>query len=579
MLSKSILEMNKRERKHNSFAGKTVRNIISLSLAISIAAGLFAFYLYWCSIDYIYRANTAKDARIIAQSLDLNELRKEAEKVSGMYDSMTEEELKDDHNALSGKIEQVQSPAYKIQLDELYKQKQASEDRELYIAFLDTEHRRMVYVIDTDTSEKNCPPGYWDECNQDEIESYTEGKVHHWFDRLYGSERLTATTYVMEEYGFRSCGAEKLFDVGKYPVCVFCEQNMNKAINTSILFMIQYTLLVTVITVIVLILSIRSTKKKTVEPINKLAASALAYTKDSKENHRDTPHFAQLDIRTGDELEALSIAMKNMESDLAEYVKNLTKITAEKERVNTELALAKRIQADMLPNIFPAFPDRKEFNIFASMTPAKEVGGDFYDFFFVDKDHLAIVMADVSGKGIPAAMFMMMAKSMIQSRMITGTSPSQVLEDVNNVICVNNHEKMFVTVWLGVLDVKTGVLTASNAGHENPIIKMPGEDFKVINDEHGFVIGGFEGMKYTDYNIKMEPGARLFVYTDGVPEATNADEKLFGMERTVEALNSCKDGNPTDILTAVDKHITDFVGKAEQFDDLTMLCIEYYGIE
>ena len=354
---------------------------------------------------------------------------------------------------------------------------------------------------------------------------------------------------------------------------------MNKAINTSILFMIQYTLLVTVITVIVLILSIRSTKKKTVEPINKLAASALAYTKDSKENHRDTPHFAQLDIRTGDELEALSIAMKNMESDLAEYVKNLTKITAEKERVNTELALAKRIQADMLPNIFPAFPDRKEFNIFASMTPAKEVGGDFYDFFFVDKDHLAIVMADVSGKGIPAAMFMMMAKSMIQSRMITGTSPSQVLEDVNNVICVNNHEKMFVTVWLGVLDVKTGVLTASNAGHENPIIKMPGEDFKVINDEHGFVIGGFEGMKYTDYNIKMEPGARLFVYTDGVPEATNADEKLFGMERTVEALNSCKDGNPTDILTAVDKHITDFVGKAEQFDDLTMLCIEYYGIE
>ncbi len=168
---------------------------------------------------------------------------------------------------------------------------------------------------------------------------------------------------------------------------------------------------------------------------------------------------------------------------------------------------------------------------------------------------------------------------MIQSRMITGTSPSQVLEDVNNVICVNNHEKMFVTVWLGVLDVKTGVLTASNAGHENPIIKMPGEDFKVINDEHGFVIGGFEGMKYTDYNIKMEPGARLFVYTDGVPEATNADEKLFGMERTVEALNSCKDGNPTDILTAVDKHITDFVGKAEQFDDLTMLCIEYYGIE
>jgi len=213
------------------------------------------------------------------------------------------------------------------------------------------------------------------------------------------------------------------------------------------------------------------------------------------------------------------------------------------------------------------------------MTPAKEVGGDFYDFFFVTQDRLAMVIADVSGKGIPAAMFMMMAKSMIQTQAASGRGPKEVLETVNRLICANNQEEMFVTVWFAILDMKSGRLTAANAGHEYPILKKPDGDFEIYKDKHGFVIGGMEHMRYKEYEIQLEPGSKLFVYTDGVAEATSMDLELFGMERTLEALNEAKDGSAEEILLSVNRAIDRFVGDAEQFDDLTMMCLEYNGYE
>ena len=262
---------------------------------------------------------------------------------------------------------------------------------------------------------------------------------------------------------------------------------------------------------------------------------------------------------------------------MEEYLRNILAMTAEKERTGTELALATRIQADMLPNKFPAFPDRQEFHVFASMTPAKEVGGDFYDFFFVDDDRLALVMADVSGKGIPAAMFMMMAKNMIQNQAMAGHSPQEVLGTVNQLICENNKEEMFVTVWFGILDLASGILTAANAGHEYPVVKTPDGPFEVFKDKHGFVLGTMEGISYKEYELHLEPGAKLFVYTDGLSEAQNSEEELFGRNRIVQALNSVKDEPPEGLLRAVTEAVTAFVGEAEQFDDLTMLCIEYRG--
>ena len=249
----------------------------------------------------------------------------------------------------------------------------------------------------------------------------------------------------------------------------------------------------------------------------------------------------------------------------------------ESSRLETELSMASSIQADMLPNIYPAFPERPEFDIYASMDPAKEVGGDFYDFFLVDDDHLCIVMADVSGKGVPAALFMMASKIIIASNAKLGKTPAQILTDTNEAICSNNREEMFVTVWLGILELSTGKLTAANAGHEYPVIKSPDGQFELFKDKHGFVIGGMDGIRYREYEIQMEPGSKLFLYTDGVPEATDADGELFGTERMLDALNQITDATPEDTLRQVRTYVDGFVKDAEQFDDLTMLCLEYIG--
>ncbi len=249
----------------------------------------------------------------------------------------------------------------------------------------------------------------------------------------------------------------------------------------------------------------------------------------------------------------------------------------EKERLDVELSMATRIQADTLPNIFPAFPERDDFTIYASMNPAKEVGGDFYDFFLLDDTHLGIVMADVSGKGIPAALFMMVSKILIQNIAMMGNSPAEVLKFVNTQLCTNNPEEMFVTVWYGCLDLETGVLEAANAGHEFPVFKPADGSFELVKDKHGIVLGAMEGSRYKQYEIRMTPGAKLFIYTDGVPEATNADGELFGTERMLQALREAEGENPRKILEHVDASIKVFVKSAPQFDDVTMLCIEYKG--
>lgn len=281
--------------------------------------------------------------------------------------------------------------------------------------------------------------------------------------------------------------------------------------------------------------------------------------------------------RTDDEIEVLAQAFATLSKRTREYITQITQITAEKERIGTELALATRIQADMLPNIFPAFPDRPEFDIYATMDPAKEVGGDFYDFFLVDEDHLCMVMADVSGKGVPAALFMMGSKILMKNFAMTGKSPAEILESANESICANNREGMFVTVWLGILELSTGKLTAANAGHEYPVLMEAGGKFALVKDKHGFVIGGMEGLKFKEYELLLKPGSKLFIYTDGVPEATDANGELFGTDRMLDALNTDTTAIPEQILKNVRSAVDGFVKEAEQFDDLTMLGMEYRG--
>ena len=242
----------------------------------------------------------------------------------------------------------------------------------------------------------------------------------------------------------------------------------------------------------------------------------------------------------------------------------------------TELNMATDIQASMLPSIFPAFPARTEFDLYASMDPAKEVGGDFYDFFMIDDDHLGIVIADVSGKGVPAALFMMISKTIIKNYATLGIDAAEVLTRANDALCAQNTTKMFVTVWIGILEISTGKMNCSSAGHEYPAICHDGK-FELFKDKHGLVLGAMEESIYKGYEIQLEKGDKLFVYTDGVPEATNANEELFGTDRMIETLNKGTEAEPKQVLKIARAGVDEFVGAAEQFDDLTMVCLEYKG--
>ena len=240
----------------------------------------------------------------------------------------------------------------------------------------------------------------------------------------------------------------------------------------------------------------------------------------------------------------------------------------------TELNMATEIQIGSLPT---TFPDRSEFELYASMDPAKEVGGDFYDFFMTDDDHLAIVIADVSGKGVPSALFMMSSKIYINDHATIGGSPAEILERVNKLVYANNKAHMFVTVWLGILEISTGRLISSSAGHEYPMINQNGK-YEILEDEHGLAIGAIGKSKYVNTEIQLKKGDSIFVYTDGVAEATDANNELFGTDRTVDALNAIPKGaSQEEVLRGVRTAVDAFVKDAPQFDDLTMVGLKYYG--
>lgn len=330
------------------------------------------------------------------------------------------------------------------------------------------------------------------------------------------------------------------------------------------------TLLVLIILLVVMLIGALIAGKRIVKPLNSMTRQIARLGEDNLE-------FKMKDsYRTGDEVQVLAESFATLSHKTVEYIGQVKTVTAEKERIGTELRLAQQIQEGMLPSVFPPYPERIEFDLYASMKPAKEVGGDFYDFFLIDDDHLALVMADVSGKSVPGALFMMVSKAILKNNAMMSKSPAEILTVTNDTICSNNKMEMFVTVWLGILEISTGKIVASNAGHEYPAICRKGGDFELFKDRHGFVIGGYEGVRYREYDLELQPGDKLFLYTDGVPEATNEQQELFGTDRMLEALSS-HNGSPAEVLCGVQDSVNEFVASAEQFDDLTMLCLEYKG--
>ena len=522
-----------------------------LGIVITVAVSIFSYATTKSYLNQLYAERIMTNSNAIAAMLDVNDVKKiisdggeKTPEYKEMYDLFNKLKADGEITFLSLVVPDEDSVTFYI--DAMVEE--MGDDPALQIPYGSN-------ILYTDAANPNDPK---------DMEKYIT--IWENYAKNKGIDKPLVTD---NDYGFNYTGISVILDENGEAIAeiqyILDMSEVRAYLNSFLVNMFIISFAIIGITILAYIVFVR---KIVINPVGRLTDFTQEITRTNDfENQR-------IIIKTGDEIESLSHAFNFMLSELEDYIDNLSRVTAEKERIGAELDVARHIQASMLPSIFPPFPNRDEFDIYASMTPAKEVGGDFYDFFLVDDNHLAMVIADVSGKGVPAAMFMMISKTLLKSAAQSGLSPKAILEKVNNQLCENNDAEMFVTVWIGILEIYTGKLACANAGHEYPAIMRKGGSFELYKDKHGFVLAGMEGSKYREYELVLSAGDRLFVYTDGVAEATDSNNNLYGTDRMIDALNNAKDLSSRELLESLHKDIDSFVGLADQFDDITMLSIQ-----
>ena len=553
-----------RKTRKMSLGIKSVIIICSMVAILGAVLGTITAIVFDKTIDTEFESKVTDLAHTTAVSLDGDNVKLLRDKVVDIYEAQDEKVGSDGmgtpaHEKYIANFMPLKETAeYKEEVSKLQKLAGANEVESVYILYAYPKDKITLYVADGSEVANN--PGDFDplyEVNYGVLEDPTIGFPAY----------ITNTP----EYGWLVSAAYPIYtsdgEVAAFG-CVDISMNAIKAESKA--FSVMLFIITIAIGLVLTAIYILAIQKAVVSPINKLADAATSYVKND-----NGTGFKDIEITTGDEIESLSDAMKKMEQDIKDYITNLTAVTAEKERIGAELNVATQIQMDMLPRIFPTFTDKTEYELFASMDPAKEVGGDFYDFFIIDEDHLGLVVADVSGKGVPAALFMVIAKTLIKNRAMMGGSPGEVLAYANDQLCEGNDAELFVTVWFAIIDVKTGKGIAANAGHEHPAIRRANGQFELSIYKHSVAVATMEGIKFREHEFELGHGDTLFCYTDGVTEATDAHNVLFGNDRLLEALNQDPDANAEQICKNVRNSINEFVGEAPQFDDITMLCVKF----
>ena len=389
----------------------------------------------------------------------------------------------------------------------------------------------------------------------------------------YTNEDNDEMEVTKSEYGYLASAYAPVYGAdGSVKAIVGLDYAMNAItamIHQFLWIMVIGIVLVTALAAFLLLLFVSKTIVKPIRLMDKKSSEYAASDHDAPASD------FLIDIKNKDELQDLAQSLNQMMEDIENYIDNIENITKEKERIGAELSIATRIQADMLPRIFPAFPEYDEIDLYAVMDPAKEVGGDFYDFFKVDDDHIIMVIADVSGKGVPAALFMVIAKTLIKNHAQNGLSVEEVFRMTNNQLCEGNEDKLFVTAWIGMLEISTGKLLYADAGHDNPILKKADGSIDFLKPAKKFLpLAAWEAVPYQLNETKLEKGDVLFLYTDGAPEATNGEEKMYGTDRLKDTVQMLPTEDMKTLLTSIREDIDKFVGDADQFDDLTMLAVK-----
>ncbi len=520
---------------------KTLRtNVIIFALVLIVVLGTLVGVQYWFTRVDAYSKMAYNYTRTAAEFID-------GDKIAGYVETGK----KDEHY---------------YDVEEVLRATLSQTDLKYYYVFVPFEDD-LMYIWDGDTGdEEPYDLGYREEYMSDASKAATRSVY-----RQDPPEKLSIQ--VDSEYGHIGSAYSPVFDSKGDPVAVVGVDLSMPGMRLAILeYILMIILTVATLTIAALTLFYRRVEKNVITPIKVLEKSAGEMVGNIERNEA-----IEIDVHTGDELEDLANSIMKMDGDLRTYITELSEVTSEKERIVAELNVATAIQTSTLPSVFPAFPDKTEFDLYATMTAALNVGGDFYDFFLMDDDHIALVMADVSGKGIPASLFMMVSKIHIKNAVKSGLSPADALMRVNEQLLENNRIGYFVTVWLAVIDIRSGHGMVANCGHEHPVLKHKDRDFEMIKYKHSPAVAAIEGMVFKEHEIRLEKGDVLFVYTDGVTEATDADNELFGEERLMTALNKTRDANPQELLAQVKADIDEFVGDAPQFDDITMLAFKYNG--
>ena len=525
---------SKKKKKMLSLKTKTLIINIVIALLLIIAAMVTSVYVF---SDYITEEYTVAAASVTQTAIDLID----PNEVAALAQTLQ----KDD--------------TYDANLKMLQTLKDNNGVKYLYIQVRNGD--TVTYLYDTTEEGEANPLGY-----QEDADASLKRETGH------AASIITNT----KEYGWLITYYNPITVDGKEVALVGADISMNNVVANMFTFFINCIIFLLILTAVIVFLVVLFVNKKIVSPIMGLSHITRHFVEHQNDNWLEE-NINSLHIRSKDEIENLSDSIRGMDGEMKKYLQNLTTVTAEKERISTELSVATQIQADMLPRIFPPYPDRKEFDLYATMTPAKEVGGDLYDFFMIDDDHLSVVIGDVSGKGVPAALFMVISKTLIKNYAMMGLPVDEIFTRANNDLCEGNEAQLFTTAWIGIFEISTGIIRFADAGHELAIVLKPDGTVEYLKPKKKkMMLAAMEDTKYLENEGHLDKGDMLLLYTDGVTEATNAHNELYGMERLEAIVSKHRGGNAKALLTEIRADIDTFVAEAPQFDDITMLGLEIY---
>ena len=550
---------------------KTVFIIVLVSVIFGLIAVIMSNRFFSRSNEENYRDYAWDLAMTVSSLTDHRQIIELKEMVESIRETIPQEERVPSSemgtaafDAYTDRYKEVwETEAYRQTLETLQRIQRENIAESIYIWYPAGEEKQTVYLADA--SEQQCLPGVFDPLYE-----------QNWY--ILNQPEVGLSPYITktDTYGWLCTSAVPVTDdSGEVVAYVGVDIRMNNIKGREKSFSIRLAAVLGVLTLVIITVYLFLLNRLMIRPINRLAEAASRYGEKKLGDNRHV--FSEVKINSSDEIGNLLKTMLRMEEDIDRYIDELTEMTAQKQHFNTELEVAQRILEDILPEGEASFPGRNEIELYAMMKPQSAIGADAYDYSLLDEDHLMISITDISEQGVPAALYMMRTQTMLRGRARRGGTPSDIFRDVNVLLCESNAREVFVTAWLGIIDLKSGEVVAANAGHEYPLLRHEGEEFEPIRSSHCPPLGAAEDTEYVNEMFSLRTNDTLFLYTDGVSEAKNGDGKRFTMMRLIDALNKTEDVNAKTLVTTVERSVREFAGDAELYDDITMMALRYFG--